>query len=313
MFSFRLALLAGTVGCLFLGADAGLGEPRGESQSASFPGKPGEIAFFRVGKRKGIYVTDPTGRKLRRVTRGYDIAPAWSPDGRRVAFLRGDRKSFVSDNYKGIYVVNADGSGLRLLLRSSKSMRKLSSPSWSPDGTRLAFGYDGAIGVVNADGTGARPLLADSHGRELQEPEWSPDGKTLVFADSDVSEGMSVLDLTTGQQRRVTRVCSATPDWSPDGRRLACWRVGFLGGSQRDLRGRCSDGRCRARHPEGGRLDKADHDPSWSPDGAKIVFGKFTKLTRRTVNADLYVMNSDGTQRRRLIRNGLLPDWGRQP
>ena len=61
------------------------------------------------------------------------------------------------------------------------------------------------------------------------------------------------------------------------------------------------------------RLDKADHDPSWSPDGAKIVFGKFTKLTRRTVKADLYVVNSDGTQRRRLIRNALMPDWGRQP
>ena len=93
VFSFRLALLAGTVGCLFLGADAGLGEPRGEPQSASFPGKPGEIAFVRIGNRRGIYVTNPTGGKLRRVTRGYDIAPAWSPDGRRVGSLRGDLES----------------------------------------------------------------------------------------------------------------------------------------------------------------------------------------------------------------------------
>src|SRR6185503_16825230 len=99
-------LLAVGVG-LFLPADNGLGEPGGgRPQSTAFPGKPGQIAFARDGKRRGIYVADPSGNGLKRITRDYDLGPAWSPDGRRIAFTRGDRTTFDTDNSKGVYVVN---------------------------------------------------------------------------------------------------------------------------------------------------------------------------------------------------------------
>ena len=77
------------------------------------------------------------------------LAPAWSPDGRKIAF-GGDGE---------IYVMNADGRGLRRLTRNPASD---GSPAWSPDGRRIAFGSerDGnlEVYVMNTDGSGQRNL-----------------------------------------------------------------------------------------------------------------------------------------------------------
>jgi Tol biopolymer transport system component len=310
-------VLAGGLGA-FLAADAGFGEPRGESLSAAFPGKPGQLSFFRDGNRRGIYVSDPSGKNVERITQGYDVGPTWAPDGRRIAFARGDRKSLISDDYKGIYVVNADGSGLREVLKSPvsgslKPMRKLALPTWSPDGTQLAFQHENGIGVVNLDGTGARSLLRSQGGGEAKEPAWSPDGKTLAFSGADVSDGISVVDVTSGQQRRVTRGCNASPDWSPDGQKLACWRISLLLGKRNALYVADVASGAVQRVTKKARLNRSPYAPSWSPDGLRIVFGKFTKLTSRKAKSDVYVVNSDGKRQHRLIRNAFLPDWARQP
>ena len=75
-----------------------------------------------------IYVVNSDGGGLRRLTRnaGPDLAPAWSPDGRRIAFA----------GSRGIHVMNADGSGQRNLMRKPTPT---SRPTFSPDGRRIAF------------------------------------------------------------------------------------------------------------------------------------------------------------------------------
>jgi TolB protein len=73
--------------------------------------------------------------------------PAWSPDGRRLAF----------DGYpKGIYLMNADGSGQRRVTDKASE-----SPAWSPDGRRIGFESNGEIYVINADGSKLRNLTHD--------------------------------------------------------------------------------------------------------------------------------------------------------
>jgi Tol biopolymer transport system component len=192
-------------------------------------------------------------------------------------------------------------------------MRKVALPDWSPDGAQLAFQYEGGIGVVNADGTHPRPLLVNPRAHEYDDPAWSPDGTTLALGAVNVEDGISLLNVTGGQPIGVTRSCSGMPSWSPEGRSIACWRVSFLTRNGSGIQIVDAATGASRRLTKGARLDKSAHGPSWSLDGQKIVFGKFRHLTRRKLGSDIYVIDSDGTDQRRLIRNAFFPDWGSQP
>jgi Tol biopolymer transport system component len=96
-------------------------------------------------------------------------SPAWSPDGRRIAFTRYD-----DDAGPDLYVMNADGSRRRPLLQGEGNEY---DPDWSPDGRRIAFarteGDESDVYVINADGTGlARLTSTEAYDGD---PDWSPD------------------------------------------------------------------------------------------------------------------------------------------
>ncbi len=117
-------------------------------------------------------------------------ALAWSPDGAKIAF--------VSRLDGGLYLVNSDGSGQTLLYNDPSSCGYVQNynspctydPSWSPDGTRIAFGmirpmpFGNGIYIINSDGTGFSRLTVPSDGFLSEElhPSWSADGKTIIFA-----------------------------------------------------------------------------------------------------------------------------------
>ena len=100
--------------------------------------------------------------------------PAWSPDGRKLAFV--SRR----DGNSEIYVMNADGSEQGNLTQHPASD---SHPSWSPDGRKLAFvsRRDGnsEIYVMNADGSGLRNVTRAPS--DDLDPAWSPDGRAIAF------------------------------------------------------------------------------------------------------------------------------------
>ena len=128
---------------------------------------------------------------------GDDVEPAWSPDGRWLAF-RSDRVGS-----RGLYVVGVDGRGLRRLGDGS-------SPDWSPDGERIAFAAADGIRVIAPDGSGAH-LLAPGTG-----PRWSPDGTEILF---QAGRELQVIDVATGAVRTLSPGLDA--EWSPDGSKIA--------------------------------------------------------------------------------------------
>ena len=124
--------------------------------------------------------------------------PAWSPDGKKLAFARLD-KGF------GIYVVKADLSGLQRLTR--KSSGSYAAPAWSPDGRKIAFAIDrdgdSEVFVMNANGSGQRNLTRNQ--ADDGYPSWSSDGRRIAFvSDRDGSLEVYVMNADGSGLRRLT-------------------------------------------------------------------------------------------------------------
>lgn len=106
-----------------------------------------KIVFVKSDREKShricadgeLHMVSPDGSDLVRLTDddAYDFAPAWSPDGSRIAFMRSNRSDYAWD----IYVMNSDGSDLR---RLTDFPGYDGNPAWSPDGTLIAFSSDRA-------------------------------------------------------------------------------------------------------------------------------------------------------------------------
>ena len=245
----------------------------------------------------GVYVVNADGSFRLRLARN-GSAPAWSPDGRTIAFFSGTK----------IYLMNADGSEHRPLTRSLGAGRKRSL-AWSPDGRKLAFLTDRDcrqfcfnLYVVGSDGSGLRNLTLElaaggSPGRgPASDPAWSPDGRKLAFVRLNARLGspIYVVKADGSGLRRLTRgpTLDFEPTWSPDGRKLAfvsdrdgnseVYVMNADGSGQRNL----------TRNPA------LDSDPAWSPDGRSIAF-----RSTRDGNPEIHIMNADGSGQRNLTRS----------
>lgn len=178
------------------------------------------IAF---GAKERLYLVAGDGSNLRRLFPNRLIAsPAWSPDGRLIAYVQG-RKEGADTLYgqDGLHMMRSDGTQARLLVRTDW----VASPVWAPGGRRIAFSGQGIIHVVNADGTELRRLtmaedVFDRH------PNWSPDGSKIVFSRHD-GEGSEIylVNATGTELKRLTSSTdgswSEQPAWSPDGTKIA--------------------------------------------------------------------------------------------
>jgi Tol biopolymer transport system component len=175
-------------------------------------GKTDRIAFYStrgnpLATANDIYTINPDGTGLVRLTNtaADDRDPAWSPDGTKIVFAS-DRSTFsrTGRGHLHLWVMNADGTGLKLLTSGSDSE---SQPAWSPDGTKIAYHYSNGIAAVFTDGTkdNSINLTASDNGKTwyVGEPTWSPDGQWLAF--TSTSDGFyRVYKSTPGFGMRLT-------------------------------------------------------------------------------------------------------------
>ncbi len=174
---------------------------------------------------------------IRLVTNGPgDLEPDWRRDGQLIAFSS-FYPAVTQVERSTIAVVRPDGTGIRPLVQLISTSSVITSPSWSPDGTRLVFvlrsnAEGGELYVTDAAGRNTRRLLAHSGWDDI-DPAWSPDGRRIAFSAGphrpgqsaeDVTHGIWLYDVQTGDVGAVYTDPSLDlrrPAWSPDGAQLA--------------------------------------------------------------------------------------------
>jgi Tol biopolymer transport system component len=247
------------------------------------------------------------------------------PTGDAAVFAFGILEGSDSGQTDGeIHTVRADGTDLRRLT-DGPGLRSV--PSWSPDGTRIAYrlwtnGAD-SVEVIDAGGGDLRTLATNAQANQYcltWSLAWSPDGSSLIFPTRDGCTGDYSLSVvaTDGSSAPVALlaadISSLNGRWSPDGTQIA-----FLGKERNGSVGtyviddvspaEALVGGLEARRigPDlGSSLDEGMSGPRWSPDGTELlVAGTGPSVAGNAI----WAIMADGSSERLVAGDATNPNW----
>ncbi len=251
------------------------------------------IATGEAPDQHSIWIANANGTGARQL---FDTAiwPAFSPDGKQIAYYR------MRDS--GIYVAGSDGSDPRRVIPYSDTC----CVQWSPDGKRLVYfrgnlRLGGLIFTAEADGSNMTELFQGFN------PAWSPDGSRLAYTacqPNTSSCGLFVFDLKSKASTMLTRDNGSNPQWSPRGDRLVY---------------QADDGKGHTNvfvtNADGSNLKQLttgkgnDGQPTWSRDGNFIIW----RSDQNGIGWAIFSMRADGAIPRLLVRDTPATSvWGRE-
>jgi Tol biopolymer transport system component len=233
------------------------------------------LQVWDLGQKRARFLTP---RPVRREER-FDESPAWSPDGKQVAYVRSSRRG------SGIYVASASGKSVRRILaltRANADWASFVGVEWSPDGRSVVFDRYGAVECSSTKPFRLRLTIAKINGRQ-------------------------VIDIPVLPRPITFRQLWHVTGWSPDGTRLLY--------SVTQLEYDEVTGGCREHGPEPGQLytigtdgrgrhllantDAEVEDAAWSPDNKHVAYGDcyYTESHGGNVACDLATVPADGSRK----------------
>ncbi len=293
LLALAAALVVTAGGCSGSRAPAAVGSSAtatGAGRTSASSTGSGWLAFQDTAYR--IRLVRPDGsaeHALDMVTSGPEDNPDWSPDGKRLTFVGSGGDAAGNP---GLWVINADGTGLTRLVPCSYPCLYLDDPAWSPDGSTIMYSrlepdarVGGRLESVTVNSRATRTVLAAKPGEFFSGVRYAPDGKAVVLErvrasaasyDDVTRVTLARLDLTTkgaalqplGDPARWPE----TPDWSPEGDLIVYAAYPSVGARTKDL---------HLSHPDGTGLRRlttlADRGgealhPDFSNDGSSVVF-----------------------------------------
>ncbi|HYP01038.1 MAG TPA: carboxypeptidase regulatory-like domain-containing protein [Pyrinomonadaceae bacterium] len=263
----------------------------------------GQIAFEGGGNGSAFDISvvnpDGTGRALLLSESNHEQHPAWSPDGKKIAFTHVKRGTYE------VFTANADGTNRQRISDGYDRSPRTSDyyPAWSPDGTRLVFARNNQLWTV--DSGGGQTVKLSNGTDDDQQPSWSPDGSKIAFVRNWASHNAQIFVMNADGTNQINlsnnfNVSNRRPAWSPDGSKIA-----FQRGQTIWLMN--ADGSNQTMITQPVFSEPSDH-PVWSPDGTQIAF-----IGTRNNVSGLYVMNPDGTNQRLITAGAAHPTWRALP